>query len=418
MSEIITFPLPGGPNFTIPDVGDENWGQSVTSYLVALPLGVPPTSGTFTLTGDLYFGASFGLVSEYFKSPTINPASAGLVRLAKTDAIEWRNNANSGNLSLAINGSDQLTFNGTPIGNNFPILVSQGGTGDTAISAYSIVCGGTTTTNPLQTVSGLGLSGQALTSQGPGMLPTWTTIAGSGTVNSGTAGQLAYYATSTNAVSSNANTAISGAQLTLTGTGATLTLSGSGAGVNIGASGADGSIDITTATSDFRITVSNSSDTTTFSQGTPSATNFLIYTDTNKGVAIHGSNDGSAAATGYVGEVITSSIGLTPIGATDVATTMTSITLSAGNWMLTGWGELMYNGATVNWVQLGVGGGTVGKNYNEGLGAAGTNGVVSGCIPPYNVRPTTTTVYNLTCRADYSVATPNFAGTITAWRIS
>jgi hypothetical protein len=37
------------------------------------------------------------------------------LRLAKTDAIEWRNNANSGNLLLAINGSDQLTFNGSTI---------------------------------------------------------------------------------------------------------------------------------------------------------------------------------------------------------------------------------------------------------------------------------------------------------------
>ena len=136
MSEIITFPLPNGPNYTIPDVGDENWGQSVTDYLVAIPQGVLPRSGTFTLVGDVFFGASFGLVSQYYKSPTINPATAGTLRLAKTDSIDWRNNANSANLALAINGSDQLTFNGSPL------TITTGNLTDTGTDGI-VVTGGT-----------------------------------------------------------------------------------------------------------------------------------------------------------------------------------------------------------------------------------------------------------------------------------
>ena len=116
MSEIIAFPLPLGPNYTIPDVGDVNWGQQVTNFLVAIPAGVVPTQGTFALTGDLNFGTSFGIVSEYFKSGSASVATTGLFRLAHNDTISFRNQANSGDLALGVNSSDQITFNGATFG--------------------------------------------------------------------------------------------------------------------------------------------------------------------------------------------------------------------------------------------------------------------------------------------------------------
>src|SRR6185503_8023572 len=42
-------------------------------------------------------------------SSTANPATAGFARLAVTDAIEWRNNANSGNLSIIPDAADLFT---------------------------------------------------------------------------------------------------------------------------------------------------------------------------------------------------------------------------------------------------------------------------------------------------------------------
>lgn len=51
--------------------------------------------------------------------------------------------------------------------------VSIGGTGDTSLTTYSVVCGGTTSTAALQSVSGVGSSTQVLTSNGAGTLPTW-----------------------------------------------------------------------------------------------------------------------------------------------------------------------------------------------------------------------------------------------------
>src|SRR5258708_22869651 len=115
LSKKVVSPLPSGHNYVIPDIGDKNWGKNVTNFLVAIPAGTVPTSGNFALTGDVSFTGGFGLVSPYFKTPVVNPASAGFLRLAKTALIDWRNNANSANLSLGINGSDQLIFNGTPL---------------------------------------------------------------------------------------------------------------------------------------------------------------------------------------------------------------------------------------------------------------------------------------------------------------
>lgn len=59
-----------------------------------------------------------------------------------------------------------------------PITVSQGGTGDSSFTAYSVVCAGTTSTGQLQNVSGVGTSGQVLTSNGSSALPTWQANSG------------------------------------------------------------------------------------------------------------------------------------------------------------------------------------------------------------------------------------------------
>lgn len=60
-------------------------------------------------------------------------------------------------------------------------VVAGGGTGDTSFTAFSVICGGTTSTAALQNVSGVGTSGQVLTSNGAGALPTWQAGGGGGT---------------------------------------------------------------------------------------------------------------------------------------------------------------------------------------------------------------------------------------------
>lgn len=70
--------------------------------------------------------------------------------------------------------------------------VACGGSGLTSTTPYSIIAGGTTSTSDFQQISGLGSSGQVLTSNGASSLPTWQTISG-GSSQWTTSGSNIYY---------------------------------------------------------------------------------------------------------------------------------------------------------------------------------------------------------------------------------
>jgi len=100
-----------GSNHTIPQTNERGWGNAVTAWIQAISSNtLQPIGGSFVLTSDVDFGANYGLKAPYYLSRTVNPSSAGNLRLAKTDYIGWRNNANGGNLLLGIDSSDRLTF--------------------------------------------------------------------------------------------------------------------------------------------------------------------------------------------------------------------------------------------------------------------------------------------------------------------
>lgn len=140
------------------------------------------------------------------------------------------------------------------------------------------------------TVLSPGTSGNFLQTQGAAANPIWAAVSASGTVNSGTAGQLAYYATSTNAVSGNSNITVSGSQLTA------------------------GSIAFSTTTG-------------------------VVGTTTNNN-----------AAAGSVGEFVSSVIlsGSAVTATANAASDVTSISLTAGDWDV--WGNITWptTGTTVN----------------------------------------------------------------------
>ena len=105
-----------GISYSFPQTGEDDWGDDVTNWASAITSGMlQKAGGSFTLTADANFGPSFGLISAYFTSRTASAASSGAVRLAVTDTLSWRNNANSGNLPLGVDSSNNLTFNGNPI---------------------------------------------------------------------------------------------------------------------------------------------------------------------------------------------------------------------------------------------------------------------------------------------------------------
>lgn len=105
-----------GSSYTIPQTNERGWGTSVTTWMQAISANtLQPIGGSFTLSNDVDFGASSGLKSKYFLTRSSNPASTGLLRLSNTDSISWRNFANSGDLGLSVNSSDQLLFNGSQV---------------------------------------------------------------------------------------------------------------------------------------------------------------------------------------------------------------------------------------------------------------------------------------------------------------
>lgn len=103
-----------GTTYIVPAVGEDNWGTNVSNYLIAIAAGaLQKTGGSFTLTAEVDFGASYGLKSIYFKTRTSTPATAGILRLANNEGIQWRNAGNSANLTLLANASNQLTYEGS-----------------------------------------------------------------------------------------------------------------------------------------------------------------------------------------------------------------------------------------------------------------------------------------------------------------
>ncbi len=80
-------------------------------------------------------------------------------------------NSSGINIFVPINLNSQIITSGTWNGN--VITVPYGGTGVASTMAYSVLCGGTTSTGALQSVASLGTTGQVLTSLGAGALPIW-----------------------------------------------------------------------------------------------------------------------------------------------------------------------------------------------------------------------------------------------------
>jgi len=60
------------------------------------------------------------------------------------------------------------------------VVVADGGTGRSSHTAYAVITGGTTSTAAQQSISSVGTSGQVLTSNGAGALPTFQAAAGGG----------------------------------------------------------------------------------------------------------------------------------------------------------------------------------------------------------------------------------------------
>jgi hypothetical protein len=347
--------------------------------------------------------------------------------------------------------------------------VANGGTGDSTLAAHGVLIGNGT---GVVSVSTAGSSGQVLTSNGASADPTFQNVAGTGTVNSGTQYQLAYYATSTNAVSGDSSiTTNSSNQLLVTngtaaapavaftsdtGTGL-YRVAASDLGVSIGGAlqieisgtkfnssllllapngtvgapshtfGNDqtsgmyliGSQHLGFSTGGTLALDINSSQKSTFSG------NIAFTTTSTQGIVGTTTNDSAAA--GNVGEtVLGNQTTLTNFPTSTQWGDLTSISLTAGDWLVWGTYEIVNNGGTTTEYQIAItstsGNSTTG--FTNGLNnfqtrAASLTGTNDGQLTVSAVRFSltgTTTVY-LKYEATWSTTAPQAYGNIRALRI-
>jgi hypothetical protein len=116
--------------------------------------------------------ASIGLLNLYNPGGTAQAGSGAIVAGAYY-VVAYQSQLNTGAGGFVI-------VSATPSSLTLPVTVPNGGTGDTSLTAYAVLCGGTTSTNPVQPIASVGTLGQVLTSNGPGALPTMQTASSGG----------------------------------------------------------------------------------------------------------------------------------------------------------------------------------------------------------------------------------------------
>lgn len=164
-----------GSTVTISLTGGGEAIDSLTPNSGTTPV-VPDGSGVVTLQGT-------GSITTVGGTNSLTPQLTGLTNHsvlvgAGTPTITNVAPSSTSGIPLISNGSSSDPSFSTAV-------VEGGGTGSTSFTAYSVICGGTTSTGALQNVVGVGSSGEVLTSAGAGALPTWSPSA-SGVITSGT----------------------------------------------------------------------------------------------------------------------------------------------------------------------------------------------------------------------------------------
>jgi len=373
-----------GSSYSFPVTGEENWGTAVNSWAVAASQALQRDGGTFSLTSDLNFGSTKGVLLAYLSSRS-TAAAAGLIRLATGDDINWRNAGNDGDLSLNTT-SDMLQFNGVNV-------VTSGTIVNADVDASAAIV-----------YSKLDLTDSILNAD----INTAAAIARTKIAN-GTADHVV--------INDGSGTLSSEAQLGITrgGTGQSTSSAAMGA---LAPTTTKGDL-IVYGTANVRLPVGASNGM--LLQVNSSATNGLDWNQSIKGTS---TNDSAGA--GYVGEYKEDTTSTTSMYTTNQYGDLASLSLTAGDWDVDGVVEYILNSGSGITKCL-VGFGTVTGNSGTGL-VTGSNQCVTPNTPTSVANqtltvPTTrisiagTTTYYLKGLMSYTGGTPQFAARMSARRV-
>lgn len=399
-----------GSTYNIPNQrGDTPWSGLSDFAIAVAAKGINTGGGNFTLLADLNLGASFGLVSAYFKSRTANIATAGVVRLASADTIQWRNNANGGNVSLSKNTSDELLWNGSRLLLAGGGLIVNADISASAAVAYSKLNLSASIVNAdIATAAAIAFSKlAALTAShilvgSAGNVATDVALSGDATLAATGALTLA---TINGNVGSFTNTSI-----TVNAKGL-VTAAASGTAPVTSVSGTANQI---TSTGGTTPVLALASPLTT--PGSVTIAGSLTFSPTTAGIVGTPTNDDAAA--GRVGEYISASAAAVTV--TTSITNVTSIALTAGDWdismFITQGGAGTTNVFGTFYIATASGAST-GTTFGISAGYFSTNlsSAASGSIGRYRVKLTGNQTYYL--NASFSTNTSSVDATLSARRM-
>ena len=126
-------------------------------------------------SGNIAFGA-VNVLSDSAGTTTLSNIDALDATTESTieSAIDTLSNLTSASSLATIGTISTGTWEATDVG------VAHGGSGRSSHTEYAVLCGGTTTTAAQQSIASVGTSGQVLTSNGAGALPTFQNAAAGG----------------------------------------------------------------------------------------------------------------------------------------------------------------------------------------------------------------------------------------------
>lgn len=295
---------------------------------------VPNGSGVFNILG-------FGSITTLGSANTCTVELTGLtnhnvlIGAGSATITKVAPSATSGIPLISQGSTSDPTF-GTAV-------VAGGGTGDTSFTAFSPICGGTTTTGALQSAStGMSNVGYVLTSTGTGSLPTWQAASASGSVT-----QLTAFSGSNPVVPSSGNINVFGAgSITTVGSANTVTVQLTGMTANNLLYGQGSTtLGLIAPGTTGQVLQTNTGSFPTWSTATyPSITtiNQLLYSSSNNTVAgLTAANSATLVSTSAGvpvwsstmtnGQIIIGSTGATPTAATLTQGTGITITNGAGS---------------------------------------------------------------------------------------